>query len=197
MLLEYILWIGSQGLIEVFVASTRSYILWICLKIDSNWHDHTATHDQPDMTLGRGNRPLKLKSLRLGFTFSKPSLRDSRSTWQNSMWTRHVEFCHVDIESLRLGLLKVKPSLRDSSFKACWQSHPGYVWSFHRAVAVWGGLCSCVGKSETNITFCGEVWNKYNLLLAAVWACQRIYSNSTSNKNLSQTLWTYFVCLGT
>ena len=157
------------------------------------------------MSPGRGNRPLKLESLRLGFTFSKPSLRDLRSTWQNSMWTRHVEFCHVDIESLRLGLLKVKPSLRDSSFKACWQSHllghmcgTGYVWSFRRAVAVWGGLCSCVGKSERNITLCwqlcGHVRKKYDLVLAtftSIRPCepiQRIYSNSTSNKNLSQTL---------
>ena len=34
---------------------------------------------------------LKLEFLRLGFTFSKPSLRDSISTWQNSTWRVHVE----------------------------------------------------------------------------------------------------------
>ena len=34
---------------------------------------------------------LKLEFLRLGFTFSKPSLRDSRSMWSNSTWRVHVE----------------------------------------------------------------------------------------------------------
>ena len=29
---------------------------------------------------------LKLEFLRLGFTFSKPSLRDTRSTWPDSTW---------------------------------------------------------------------------------------------------------------
>ena len=96
------------------------------------------------------SRPLKLESLRLGFTFSKPSLRDSISTWQNSTWRVHVELeflrlellvMHiVDVESLRLGLLKVKPSLRDSSFKgllvvtSAWSCVAQAVWSFHRAV---------------------------------------------------------------
>ena len=136
---------------------------------------------------------LTIEPLRLGFCVLSGKIPHGVSTW-----TRHVEFCHVDIESLRLGLLKVKPSLRDSIFKACWQSRPGYVWSFHRAVAVWGGLCSCVGKSERNITLCwqlcGHVRKKYDLVLAtftSIRPCepiQRIYSNSTSNKNLSQTL---------
>ena len=34
---------------------------------------------------------LEIEFLRLGFTFSKPSLRDTRSTWPDSTWTRHVE----------------------------------------------------------------------------------------------------------
>ena len=34
---------------------------------------------------------LKLKFLRLGFTFSKLSLKDTRSTWPDSTWRVHVE----------------------------------------------------------------------------------------------------------
>ena len=34
---------------------------------------------------------LEIECLRLGFTFSKPSLRNSRSTWPNSTWLVHVE----------------------------------------------------------------------------------------------------------
>ena len=34
---------------------------------------------------------LEIESLRLGFTFSKPSLRESISTWQNSTWRVHME----------------------------------------------------------------------------------------------------------
>ena len=51
------------------------------------------------------------------FYFSKPSLRDTRSTWAESTWRVHVESGHVDLVSLRLSLLKVKPSLRNLSFK--------------------------------------------------------------------------------
>ena len=40
---------------------------------------------------------LEIECLRLGFTFCKPSLRDSISTWQNSTWRAHVE-----LEFLRL-----------------------------------------------------------------------------------------------
>ena len=40
---------------------------------------------------------LEIESLRLGFTFSKPSLRNSISKWQNSTWRAHVE-----LEFLRL-----------------------------------------------------------------------------------------------
>ena len=89
------------------------------------------------MTLSRSNRALKLESLRLGFTFSKPSLRDSSLTHSGprgiyvELESQKLEFL-VDatwtplpfkLESLRLGLLKVKPSLKGSSFKALyfWQ----------------------------------------------------------------------------
>ena len=34
---------------------------------------------------------LEIEFLRLGFTFSKPSLRNTRSTWPDSTWTRPVE----------------------------------------------------------------------------------------------------------
>ena len=34
---------------------------------------------------------LEIESLRLGFSFSKLSLRDSISNWQNSTWRVHVE----------------------------------------------------------------------------------------------------------
>ena len=52
------------------------------------WYDHTGTqaHIQPDMT---GYRTLKLEFLRLGFTFSKPSLKNLRSTWNPA--TRQAE----------------------------------------------------------------------------------------------------------
>ena len=48
---------------------------------------------------------LKLEFLKLGFTFSKPSLRDTRSTWPDSTWTRHVESGHIR---------RQKPSLKGS-----------------------------------------------------------------------------------
>ena len=48
---------------------------------------------------------LKLKFLKLGFTFSKPSLRDLRSTWPNSTWHVHVESDHIR---------RQKPSLKGS-----------------------------------------------------------------------------------
>ena len=41
---------------------------------------------------------LEIESLRLGFTFSKPSLRDSISKWQNSTWGAHVELEFLKLE---------------------------------------------------------------------------------------------------
>ena len=98
------------------------------------------------------------------------------------MWTRHVEFCHVDVESLRLGLLKVKPSLRDSSFKGLLEVISA--WSCV-AQAVCGhviGLCSCVGMSERNMTLCWQrlllsdlvnQFREYILIAQATKTCLR------------------------
>ena len=67
-----------------------------------------------------GDRPLKLEFLRLGFTFSKPSLRNSRSTWPNSTWLVHMELeslkleFHVDKPRGIRPLDRQKPSLRGS-----------------------------------------------------------------------------------
>ena len=63
---------------------------------------------------------LEIESLRLGFSFSKPSLRDSISTWQNSTWRVHVELeflrleFHVDTPRGIRPLDRQKPSLRGS-----------------------------------------------------------------------------------
>ena len=63
---------------------------------------------------------LEIEFLRLGFTFSKPSLRDSISKWQNSTWCAHVELeflkleFHVDTPRGIWPLNRQKPSLRDS-----------------------------------------------------------------------------------
>ena len=54
----------------------------------------------------------KIESLRLGFPFGKPSLRDS------ILMAYAVSLTSFKIESLRLGFLKGKPSLKDSSFLA-------------------------------------------------------------------------------
>ena len=95
-----------------------------------------------------------------------------------------MEFCHVDLESLRLGLLKVKPSLRDSSFKGLLQVMSGWSCVAQVVCGHVRRLCGCVGMSE----------RIYDLVLATITSIrpcepiQRIYSNSTSNKNLSQTL---------
>ena len=64
---------------------------------------------------------LEIECLRLGFTFSKPSLRDSISKWQNSTWCAHVELeflrleFHVDTPRGIRPLDRQKPSLRGSS----------------------------------------------------------------------------------
>ena len=56
---------------------------------------------------------LKLEFLRLGFTFSKPSLRDSRSMWY--VESDHIRRQKPRIEPLRLELLIIyilsKPNL--------------------------------------------------------------------------------------
>ena len=120
MLLEYILWIDSQGLIQIFIASCGHIVSDSSTQAHSHlWYDHTGTqpHIQPDMI---GNRPLKLEFLRLGFTFSKPSLKNSRSTWPNSTWLVHVELeslkleFHVDKPHGIRPLDRQKPSLRGS-----------------------------------------------------------------------------------
>jgi len=147
---------------------------------------------------------VKIEPLRLGFYVLSGKIPRGVSTWNSSLrnssstWARHVEFCHLDIESLRLGLLKVKPSLRDSSFKGLLTVTSAWSCVAQAVCGHFIGLCSCVGKSERNMTLCwqlcGHVRKKYDLVLAtftSIRPCepiQRIYSNSTSNKNLSQTL---------
>ena len=81
----------QKGLREVFVAcASLIYSLNMSQHRHSNWHDHTTRHDYCQKY-----RALKLEPLRLGFTFSKPSLRDSSlkgsgvhvaSTRNSSFW---------------------------------------------------------------------------------------------------------------
>ena len=75
----------QKGLREVFVAcASLIYSLNMSQNRQSIWHDYCQKH-----------RALKLEPLRLGFTFSKLSLRDSSlkrsgihvaSTWNSSFW---------------------------------------------------------------------------------------------------------------
>ena len=53
---------------------------------------------------------LKLEFLRLGFTFSKPSLRDTRSMRPDSTWRVHVELEFLEYDHIR----RQKPSLKGS-----------------------------------------------------------------------------------
>ena len=103
-----------------------------------------------------------------------------------------MEFGHVDLESLRLGLLKVKPSLRDLSFKGLLPLPR--VMSGWSCVAVWSCQLLSVLRHIQRICRLAQA------TITCLKPCepiQRILMTSTSNKNLSQTLWTYFVCLGT
>ena len=51
---------------------------------------------------------LEIEFLRLGFTFSKPSLRNTRSTWPDSTWRVHVE-----LESLATRQAETEPQRLD------------------------------------------------------------------------------------
>ena len=62
---------------------------------------------------------LEIESLRLGFSFSKPSLRDSISKWQNSTWRVHVELESQKLEfhvGTPRGILPVRYRVSETRF---------------------------------------------------------------------------------
>ena len=52
----------------------------------------------------KNSKYIPIRNRVLGFTFSKPSLRNTRSTWPDSTWLVHME-----LESLRLEFHVDKP----------------------------------------------------------------------------------------